>query len=412
MKEEILEVHEDIEVTLGEVEVSEVTDEISAVTVESIAEETVNTTPDISEAILLASNVVDSPNICSLEVITMFDDQNDLLRKICAIQPGSSLLYVVTIQNAIVKSDLSLSTLCAEGPKGLLSWISWQDFIEKVKPVLSADELPHLVVRNSSIGGPSESESKFDPFSEVLIEMLPIGYRLVNLKPSTWNNNTFIKTVSLGNVELENSKDAEQHIEGELSYSFPIETNITFLSSYPINGLPVEMADDERKNFIVGSGTTYLVNNTFAVERLVPALKKEIVSLNGTFGLHEYDIEGKIISIFGLNADGSTIEESHLISARVVSSETFDIKDTYHLEDCTATTTKENIPSTTEELPIAIPRVDGPVYPGFKKFFYVALVLVFGTFFIALIDVVRKLRKERKAKAQGRRTYQKVDPTF
>lgn len=101
------------------------------------------------------------------------------------------------------------------------------------------------------------------------------------MKPSAWNNNTFIKTVSLGettpirifnkskrltstgNIELENSDDTERHIEGDLSYSYPIETNITFLSSYPINGLLVEMSDesDESKNFIVGSTNTYVYNN-------------------------------------------------------------------------------------------------------------------------------------------------------
>lgn len=63
----------------------------------------------------------------------------DLLRKMCAIKPGSSSLYVVTVQNSIVKTDLSLETLCAEGPRGLLSWISWQDFIEKIRPLLNAE---------------------------------------------------------------------------------------------------------------------------------------------------------------------------------------------------------------------------------------------------------------------------------
>lgn len=69
--------------------------------------------------------------------------------------------------------------------------------------------------------------------------------------------------LSLGNIELENSNDTERHIEGDLSYSFPIETNITFLSGYPIKGLPVEMNDasDKRKNFIVGSTNTYRYNN-------------------------------------------------------------------------------------------------------------------------------------------------------
>lgn len=63
--------------------------------------------------------------------------------------------------------------------------------------------------------------------------------------------------IAVGNIVLENSEEAERHIAGELSYSFPIETNITFLSNYPINGLPVEMSD-EKQNFIIGSGTTYL----------------------------------------------------------------------------------------------------------------------------------------------------------
>lgn len=68
-------------------------------------------------------------------------NSQDLLRKMCTIKPGSSSLYVVTVQDSVVKSDLPLATLCAEGPKGLLSWISWQDFIEKVRPFLGADEV-------------------------------------------------------------------------------------------------------------------------------------------------------------------------------------------------------------------------------------------------------------------------------
>lgn len=56
---------------------------------------------------------------------------------------------------------------------------------------------------------------------------------------------------------------------------------------------------------------------TFSIERLVPAFTKETVSLKGTFGLREYDIVGTIISIFGVNTDGSLIEESHTIAARV-----------------------------------------------------------------------------------------------
>lgn len=57
-------------------------------------------------------------------------------------------------------------------------------------------QLPQLVVRNLSIGVGNEAES----FSEVLIEVLPLSYKLINMKPSTWNNHTFIKTVLLGTV--------------------------------------------------------------------------------------------------------------------------------------------------------------------------------------------------------------------
>lgn len=69
--------------------------------------------------------------------------------------------------------------------------------------------------------------------------------------------------IVLGNIELENSNDVDQHVEGELRYSFPVETNITFLSSYPINGLPVVISDesDGKKNFIVGSGSAYRYDN-------------------------------------------------------------------------------------------------------------------------------------------------------
>lgn len=61
-------------------------------------------------------------------------------------------------------------------------------------------------------------------------------------------------------MNIENREEVDKHIEGELGYSFSIETNITFLSNYPINGLPVELTDetDRRKDFVVGSGISYL----------------------------------------------------------------------------------------------------------------------------------------------------------
>lgn len=96
----------------------------------------------------------------------------------------------------------------------------------------------------------------------------------------------------------------------------------------------------------------------------------------------------------------------------MVSSETFDIKDTYFLEDYTTSTTEESKSTTYEELPIAIPHKNGPVYPGFKKFFYVAVFLVLTTFIVAFVDIIRKIRQDRVAKRQGRRAYQKIAPKF
>lgn len=173
------------------------------------------------------------------------------------------------------------------------------------------------------------------------------------------------------------------------------------------------------------------------MERLVPAFNKETVSLSGTFGLHEYDIRGKIISIFGINADGSPIEESHYISARVskwtnrqatrlavfflsddiiigqvVTSHTYDIGSIYHMKEYTTTTTTEENKSTTpEEVPIAFPRSDASPYPGFRKYFFAAVIIVGATFLIAFANILRTLRKERKAKRiDGGRTYEKVIP--
>ncbi|KAJ6647289.1 hypothetical protein Bhyg_02511 [Pseudolycoriella hygida] len=347
--------------------------------------ELITSVTETEKAAYSVSVVSNESNVCALEAITIFDDQNDLLRRLCQLSASSSL-NVVTIQNGVVKSDLTLSTLCTEGSKGLLSWISWQDFIEKVRPLLSVDNLPQLVVRNSSIGSASEA----DPFSEVLIEMLPINYKLIDMKRSAWNNITFIETVSLGDSKLDNPSDVEKHIEGEIIYSFPIESNVTFLSNYPIKGLPVEMSDgpDDGKHFIVGSGFAYVFSSTFPFERLVPASKALHVSLKGTFGIHEYDIEGRIISIFGKNTDGSTIEESHVISARVVSLETYDIKESFSFEDYAETTTEEDKPTTLEELPIAIPHISEPLYPGFRKYFYVACFLMSALILVVFTDIM------------------------
>lgn len=96
---------------------------------------------------------------------------------------------------------------------------------------------------------------------------------------------------------------------------------------------------------------------------------------------------------------------------QVVSAETYNIQPTYNLNDyTTTTTTTEAIPVKDEELPIAIPHVNQPVYPGFTKYFYIALFIVLTTVSIVAIDIVRNLRKDRKAKKEGKRTYQKIAP--
>lgn len=83
VKEEKLDVQEDIVITLGEI--LEVTDEISVASVDAVTEDTITEevltekTPDVvTEAISVASNAAYSKptNICALEGITLFDDQN------------------------------------------------------------------------------------------------------------------------------------------------------------------------------------------------------------------------------------------------------------------------------------------------------------------------------------------------
>lgn len=87
------------------------------------------------------------------------------------------------------------------------------------------------------------------------------------------------------------------------------------------------------------------------------------------------------------------------------------IKDSYQLVDHTTTSTEKSEPTTTEELPIAIPfRKGEAIYPGFQKVFYVACVLFFGTLVVAFVDVGRKLLRDRRERLSGRRPYRKVDP--
>lgn len=85
INEEIVEAQNDIVITLGEI--SEVTDEISTISLETLADEVVtegvvtekvDETPDVSDAITILLNDTDSKqtNICALEGITLFDDQN------------------------------------------------------------------------------------------------------------------------------------------------------------------------------------------------------------------------------------------------------------------------------------------------------------------------------------------------
>lgn len=102
-----------------------------------------------------------------------------------------------------------------------------------------------------------------------------------------------------------------------------------------------------------------------------------------------------------------------IIYMQVVSSETYNIKDSYSLTDKITTTTTEGYkdPSYNDkELPIPIPHVNKPLYPGFRKFFYVALFIVLMTVTVVVVDLVRTLRKDRKTKKEGRQTYQKVLP--
>lgn len=355
-------------------------------------------------------------------------DVKSFLSEIC---DTSSPLLTSTVKSLDVDHiDRTLEHVCKEGAHGLLLWIDATNFLD----IPEVDIHLKYIARASSEGG-TKRFCTYDASSQVcaneeetyesamiLGEKYPERYELKDITYKKWTNTTRLGWPILSYVTLKNRDTENKYIDQDISYVSDTRLEL-ILPTMVKSGLSLSVYRGKVETYKTVSGETYY-GRTFktinAVRYMSPATTIN-VTVVGTEERAYKEFRAKLISVytdeegFGwarslLTIDGASIEtsltETHVEYGPVV-----------HLYE------ESQLQSGEPTLPPSIPHTDHkypgesilskaesgihihirqtelhPVYPGFRAYAIGAGILFFSVLGVALLDILRRIISDRRAK--------------
>lgn len=355
-------------------------------------------------------------------------DVKSFLSEIC---DTSSPLLTSTVKSFDVDHiDRNLEHICKEGAHGLLLWIK----STKIGDIPEVDSNLKYIGRASSEDGTkiyctydastqvcSNDEVTYES-AMVLGEKYPERYELKDIIYKKWTNTTRLGSPVLSYVTLRNRDAANKYIDEDISYVSDTRLDL-ILPTTVISGLPLSVYRGKVETYKTISGETYY-GRTFktinAVRYMGPATTIN-VTIVGTEERAYREFRAKLVSVytdeegFGwarslLTIDGASIETS-LTETHVEYGAVASLHEESQLQSG-APTLPPSIPHTDHKYPgesllskaesgihIHIRETElHPVYPGFKSYAIGAGILFFSVVGVALLDILRRVISERRAK--------------
>lgn len=366
-------------------------------------------------------------------------DVKKFLSEIC---DNSSPLMSATVKSFDVDhSDRSLEHVCKEGAHGLLLWVKSTHFVD----------LPELDTSLKYVGRAAFDEEfngfcSYDPSTQVcsngddevsgsvviLGEKYPERYELRDMIFKKWTNSTRLGSPILAYATLKNRDTVYKYVDQDISYLSDMRMEFQ-LPSTVIAGLPLSVYRGKVETYKTISGETYYgrsFKTINAVRHMSPATIIN-VTVVGTEERAYREFRGKLVSIYTdeeglgwsrslLSVEGASIETS-LTETHVEYGVVAKLYDESPLRPG-APTLAPSIPHTDHKYPgqSNSPKAEGihihisetelnQVYPGFRNIAIGAAILFFSVLGIALLDIIRRVFNNRRAKRLRLGKYSKVN---
>ncbi|XP_065091871.1 enolase-binding protein-like [Ochlerotatus camptorhynchus] len=382
---------------------------------------------------------------CALGESNIFEGSQqevDVKKFLSEICDNSSPLMSVTVKSFDVDhSDRSLEHVCKEGNHGLLLWVKSTHFADlpELEPGLKYvgraafdEEFNGFCTYDLSTQVCSNGDGEVSAPVVILGEKYPERYELRDMVFKKWTNSTRLGSPILAYATLKNRDTAYKYIDQDISYLSDMRMEFQ-LPATVIASLPLSVYRGKVETYKTISGETYYgrsFKTINAVRYMSPATIIN-VTVVGTEERAYREFRGKLVSIytdeegFGwsrslLSVEGASIETT-LTETHVEYGVVANLYDESQLQPG-APTLSPSIPHTDHKYPgqSNSPKAEGihihisetelnQVYPGFRNIAIGAAILFFSVVGIALLDIIRRVFNNRRAKRLRLGKYSKVN---
>lgn len=366
----------------------------------------------------------------------------DIKKFLSEICDNSSPLMSATVKSFDVDHiDRSLEHVCKEGAHGLLLWIKSTLFVE----------LPELDTNLKYVGRAAFDEEfngfcTYDPTTQVcsnadgevagsvvvLGEKYPERYELRDMVFKKWTNSTRLGSPILAYATLKNRDTAYKYVDQDISYLS--DTRMEFhLPATVVAGLPLSVYRGKVEAYKTISGETYY-GRSFKTINAVRYMSPATIINATVIGTEERayrEFRGKLVTIFSdeegfgwsrslSSVEGASIETS-LTETHVEYGVVANLYDESQLRPGVPTLPPsvehadhqypgQSILSKGEGIHIHITETElNQVYPGFRNVAIGAAILFFSVVGIALLDIIRRVITNRRAKRLKIGKYSRVN---
>uniref|UniRef100_A0A182NDF2 Enolase binding protein n=1 Tax=Anopheles dirus TaxID=7168 RepID=A0A182NDF2_9DIPT len=353
-----------------------------------------------------------------------------LLAEICGT--NSSLLSIGVKSLSNEYSDRTVENLCGNATTEVLLWL----------PVGNFGNLAEIGSSSRYLGKGAGDEDFADYCSYdvttkscttdsgtvegsilLLGEKFPERYELRDLVYKKWKNSTHLGSPILAYATLKNREQGYKYVDQDISYL--ADTRIEYVLPTDVtHGIPLSVYRGKTEAYKLVAGETYYSRNfkTINAIRYMSPYTTINITVIGSEGRDYREFRAKLVTVYtdeegyGWSKSLSSIEaaiiETKLIETHVEYALPVNLYDTSALPpmlpsinegnsivDKGLLPAKEGVVAKPENIHIHISELDiGQAYPGFRNVAIAAAILFFSVLGVAIIDIIRRVIANRRAK--------------
>uniref|UniRef100_A0A182JV23 Uncharacterized protein n=1 Tax=Anopheles christyi TaxID=43041 RepID=A0A182JV23_9DIPT len=354
-----------------------------------------------------------------------------LLSEICGT--NSSLLSIGVKSLSNEYSDRTVENLCGSETTEVLLWIPAGNFGNLAELGLSSrylgkgagdEEFAEYCSYDVMTKSCTTDNGAVEGSILLLTEKFPERYELRDLVYRKWRNSTHLGTPILAYGTLKNREPAYKYVDQDISYL--ADTRIEYvLPATVTHGIPLSVYRGKTESYRLVAGETYYSRNfkTINAIRYMSPYSTINITVIGSEGRDYREFRAKLVTVYtdeegyGWSKSLSSIEaaviETKLTETHVEYALPVNLYDTKPpvlspvlpaINEGNSVVDKGQLPAMgivakPENIHIHISELDfGQAYPGFRNVAIGAAILFFSVLGVAIIDIIRRVIANRRAK--------------